>query len=301
MDAFGDLLRGLRAENAVFGQAALSPPWALRFGEGAPLTLVTLLRGSGYVVPASGEPQRVVRGDTAVARGPFLFVDSPASVSGPVPRVEVRGGTHGTGPTALVSGAYRMRTGVSQRLLAALPPALVVPGECEGEAVLDFIAAEIAADRPGQQIVLDRLLDWLLVCTLRAWFDRPEADPPAWYRALGDPVVGVALRAMHDDPAHPWTVASLAARAGVSRATFAKRFTDLVGEPPLSYLAAWRMDLAADLLAEPGATITSVARRVGYADGFGFSSAFKRIRGVPPSHHRAQYSAHTLVRTPSSS
>ncbi|MFD0383399.1 AraC family transcriptional regulator [Streptomyces stramineus] len=141
--------------------------------------------------------------------------------------------------------------------------------------------------RPRPQIVVDRLLDWLLVCTLREWFDHPEAAPPAWYQALGDDVVGPVLRAMHQAPAEPWTLASLAAEADVSRSTLAKRFTDLVGEPPLGYLTDWRMALAADLLTEPGATIAGVARRVGYADAFGFSAAFKRVRGVSPSAHRA--------------
>ncbi|MEV0621829.1 AraC family transcriptional regulator [Nonomuraea sp. NPDC050404] len=113
---------------------------------------------------------------------------------------------------------------------------------------------------------------------------RPEPIRPApGYRALADPRIGRALRLMHDRPAHSWTVASLGAEAGMSRATFARRFADLVGQPPLVYLTEWRMTLAADLLRRPGATVASVARKVGYADGFAFSNAFKRVRGVPPS------------------
>ncbi|NYI96222.1 AraC-like DNA-binding protein [Streptomonospora nanhaiensis] len=135
--------------------------------------------------------------------------------------------------------------------------------------------------------MLDRLLDWLLVCTLRDWFDLPEARPPAWYRALTDEAVGPALRAMHAAPARPWTTAELAAEAGVSRTTFAKRFRELMGEAPAAYLTEWRMDLAADLLADPQVTVAAVARRVGYADPFGFSAAFKRVRGVSPSSYRA--------------
>ena len=83
-----------------------------------------------------------------------------------------------------------------------------------GDAVLDHLAAEVAVDIPGQQVVLDRLLDWMLVCTLREWFDRPGGEPPAWWAAQRDPVVGDALRLLHADPAAPWTVASLAAGPG---------------------------------------------------------------------------------------
>jgi AraC-like DNA-binding protein len=100
-------------------------------------------------------------------------------------------------------------------------------------------------------------------------------------------VVGTALRLLHADPAAPWTVASLADRTGVSRSTLAKRFADLVGEPPLTYLTRWRMTLAADLLVEQGATtVGEIARSVGYSDPFGFSAAFKRVRGANPSEFR---------------
>jgi len=100
-------------------------------------------------------------------------------------------------------------------------------------------------------------------------------------------VAGPALRLLHDEPAAPWTVAALAARAGVSRSTLAKRFAELVGEPPLTYLTGRRMALAADLLAErTTATVSAIARHVGYADAFGFSAAFKRVRGVTPSEYR---------------
>ncbi|MFE1890211.1 AraC family transcriptional regulator, partial [Streptomyces microflavus] len=173
------------------------------------------------------------------------------------------------------------------------PPrrAVVWPAAHDCGPLRDYLVAQIGGARPGHQIVLDRLLDWMLVCTLRDWFDRPEAEPPGWYGALGDEVAGPALRAMHEDPAHPWTTAELAARAGVSRTTLAKRFTELVGDGPVAYLTEWRMTLAADLLTRPELTVAAVARRVGYADAFGFSAAFKRLRGESPSAYRQQASA----------
>ncbi|MGK5731073.1 AraC family transcriptional regulator [Streptomyces sp. URMC 124] len=314
MDPFDDLLRGVRANGAVFGGAVLSPPWALRFTDDAFLTLCIPLHGEGWLVPAEGEPRRLAAGEAAIVRGPepFVFTDDPfspqAGPAGPVREVSCcgpgtagtagMGGTEGTagvvdppagadGRTVLMAGAYRVPGEVPRRLLQVLPPLLVVPDDHDCTALRGYFETQLTAGPPGRQIVMDRLLDWLLVCTLRDWFGRPEAAPPAWYRALGDEVVGPVLRAMHEAPHRAWTLASLAAVAGVSRSTFAKRFHELLGEPPLAYLTEWRMTLAADLLGEPGATLASVARRVGYADPFGFSTAFKRVRGVSPSAYRA--------------
>lgn len=294
MDAFGDL----RAHGSLFGSSALSAPWALRFVDGAPLTLCTVLRGSGWIVPEHGEPEPLNAYDTVIVRGPgtFTFVDELGTAATPVACGEhcAEGGTRhrrgwhddGDGATTVIVGAYPVHGEIGARLLDALPAVLRVAGGGTGDAVLDHLAAEVAVDAPGQQVVLDRLLDWMLVCTLREWFDRPGGEPPAWWTAQRDPVVGHALRLLHAEPAAPWTVGSLAERTGVSRSTLAKRFADLVGEPPLTYLTHRRMALAADLLAGRDKTVAEVARAVGYADAFGFSAAFKRIRGANPSEFR---------------
>ncbi|PRX96778.1 AraC family transcriptional regulator [Allonocardiopsis opalescens] len=292
MDVFDELLRGVRGSGAVFGRSVLWPPWALRLGGGAYLTLVVPMRGAGWIVREGAEPRLVRLGEAAVVRGPepFTMADEPAAPRrlSPAPPADLDGLAPGelTGPTVLLVAGYQVGEQAPRRLLDALPPVVVVPDEEDCAGLRDYLEAQMAVERPGRQIVLDRLLDWLLVCTLRDWFDRPEAAPPGWYLALGDPVAGPALRAVHDDPARPWTTASLAELAGVSRTTFAKRFTELVGEGPVAYLTEWRMTLAADLLADPGLTVAAVARRVGYADPFGFSAAFKRVRGLSPSAHR---------------
>jgi AraC-like DNA-binding protein len=305
VDVFADLFRGVRAQGSLFGSSTLSPPWALRFVDGAPLTLCTVLGGAGWIVPSEGDPQPLRPYETVVVRGPatFTFVDELDTRAEPIAcgrfcATPEQGGTRhrigwndapgkGMGATTtLIVGAYPMHGEINSRLLEALPVALRVEAGGTGDAVLDHLAAEVALDIPGQQIVLDRLLDWMLVCTLREWFDRPNAEPPRWWAAQRDPVVGDALRLMHADPAAPWTVSALADRTGVSRSTLAKRFTELLGEPPLTYLTRWRMTLAADLLVDEASTIAQVADRVGYSDPFGFSAAFKRIRGVNPSEFR---------------
>lgn len=305
MDVFTEVFRGVRAHGSLFGSSVLTAPWALHFVDGAPLTLCTVLNGAGWIVPDGGPPEPLRAYETAVVRGPgaFTFVDDPETTAAPIACGEFcatpdQGGTthrlgwndHGgndVGATTLIVGAYPVRGEISRRLLDALPVVLRVEAGGTGDAVLDHLAAEVALDIPGQQVVLDRLLDWMLVCTLREWFDRPGGEPPAWWAAQRDPVVGEALRLMHADPAAPWTVAALAQRTGVSRATLAKRFTELLGEPPLTYLTRWRMTLAADLLVERDtATVAAVARSVGYADPFGFSAAFKRVRGINPTDFR---------------
>jgi len=91
---------------------------------------------------------------------------------------------------------------------------------------------------------------------------------------------------MHEDPARAWTIASLAAETGVSRSGLARRFQEVVGEPPMTFLTRWRLALAADLLSEPDATLSSVAYEVGYSSPYAFSTAFKRVRGVSPQEHR---------------
>ncbi|MFI6257626.1 AraC family transcriptional regulator [Micromonospora zamorensis] len=307
MDAVASLLNGPRAQGAFLLRSVLTPPWSMRIEDQAPLTLVAMVQGDAWVLADESAAVRLGAGDLAIIRGPdpYTVADDPATA----PQVIIHPGqlcttpdgqelpemmelgvrTWGNspdGPTMLLTGTYTMRGEVSQRLLSALPPLLVVAGHSWDSPLVPLLAAEIVKDDPGQEAVLDRLLDLLLIAALREWFARPAARAPGWYRAHSDPIVGRALQMLHNNPAQPWTVASLAARTGVSRAALARRFTELVGEPPMSYLTEWRLALAADLLREPGATVGAVARHVGYGSSFALSTAFKRNRGVSPREHR---------------
>ena len=307
MDAVAGLLDGPRARGAFLLRSSMDPPWSLRIQDEAPLTLVAVVRGEAWIVPDDGEAVRLERDDVAIVRGPdpYLAADDPATppqavihpgqrcttpdgreLTGMTDRGVRTWGNSADGATVLLTGTYQFDGEVSQRLLRALPALLVLrAGEWDCP-VIPLLAAEIVKDEPGQEAVLDRLLDLLLIAVLRAWFARPEAGAPAWYRAYGDPIVGQALRLLHHDPARRWTVAELARAVGVSRAALARRFNDLVGEPPMSFLTGWRIALAADLLREPGATIGSVAHKVGYSSPFALSTAFKRVRGVSPQEFR---------------
>jgi AraC-like DNA-binding protein len=187
----------------------------------------------------------------------------------------------------LLTATYPVAEGARTRVLNGVPDTIVVPGAAGHAPLLDAIVTELAAPRAGRQVVLDRLLDLLMVTALREWFDRSGDAAPAWFRAGRDPFIGPALRALHRTPARRWTVAGLAAEAGLSRAAFARRFTQLVGEPPMSYLTCWRLCLAADLLRDTDLAVGEIARRVGYANGYALSTAFLRAHGRRPTEHRA--------------
>jgi AraC-like DNA-binding protein len=298
MDAMVGLLDGPRARGAFLLRTILDPPWSLRIQDRAPLCLIAVLRADAWILPDTGEPVRLRPGDVAVVRGPepYTVADSPTTrpqvVVHPGERCTTPDGedlhlamdlgvrTWGTsldGASVMLVGTYLQETEIGRRLLTALPHLAVLSVDSP---LLPLLHEEIARDEPGQEAVLDRLLDLLLISVLRTWF--AQADAPAWYRANADPIVGKALRMLHNNPAGPWTVAELAARTGVSRAALARRFTDVVGEPPMAYLTGWRLALAADLLRDPAATIGSVARQVGYGSPFALSAAFKRVRGVSP-------------------
>lgn len=319
MDALASLLNDVRTNGALFGQSVMRPPWSVHFTDGAALTMLVMVQGQAWIHADAarldgGDPVRIRVGDVAIVVGeaPFSIADSP---DGALPvRYTVREAGQcvrddGTvlpaalnlgvrrcddpddGSAVVLTGSYHVKGAVPQRLLGALPRLVVVPDEDEMCPLMEVTFAEIGRDKPGQQAVLDRLLDLLLLTTLREWFDRPEADAPSWYQALGDPIVGPVLRLVHDAPERPWTVATLADQVAVSRATLARRFNDLVGEPPMVYLRSWRLSLAADLLRRTDATVDAVAQQVGYVDGYSLSVAFKRVLGTRPSTYRSKHQA----------
>jgi AraC-like DNA-binding protein len=308
VDVLSDLLHRARASNALVRQLIQRPPWSVTYADAPPLTVAATLGGHASIRLDGAAPVRLAAGDIALIKGTgtHTIADDPATPPQFVihrGRKQLADGTavidHRTlaprtygdglpGATIMLRGAYELRGDVGDRLLDMLPPLAVVPAGPRTRAALDLLATEIARDEPGQDAVLHRLLDLVLVLALRAWCARPATALPAWYRALAEPAIGDALRLLHEDPAHRWTVAGLAAKVGMSRAAFAARFTGLVGQPPLTYLTGWRMTLAADLLRDTEATVAAVAHDVGYADSFAFSVAFKRAHGVSPSIWRRQ-------------
>jgi AraC-like DNA-binding protein len=293
MDPLSDMLADIRAEGASVHQAALDPPWRLRFATDAPLTMVTAVAGRAELVLRDGTGHRLTAGSTAIVRAPFDLVDDRSTLDRPIPAVPIDAALTTAAPQVdrhvLIAGTYRPAGARHQRLLRALPEALVLDEDVDDVLWLHSMRDALArAHTPGGQAMLDRILDWGLVCTLGCWFERQEAGAPDWYLGALDPVTGPALEAIHRHPSRPWTVEALAARAHVSRAHFAKRFTEVMAQPPLRYVTERRMELAADLLADPAVGVAEAAAAVGYRDAFAFSTAFKRHRGLSPRAYRSR-------------
>jgi AraC-like DNA-binding protein len=304
MDGLGHLLSGPRAREAFLLRMVMQPPWSVRIEDDPALTLLAVARGSMWVTGGLGEPLELGAGDVMVVQGGpvYTVADHPSTPS----QVTVRKGnecydpdgrlvaqsmslgvrTWGNsqdGETVLLVGTWEAEAEAGRALLSSLPPFLMLRRDEWNAALVDALGAEMVQDQPGQEVVLDRLLDLVLVTAVRAWLADQAAAPGL---AASDPVVDHVLRLMHHSPEHAWTIASLARDAGVSRAALARRFTEAVGEPPMTYLTGWRLSLAADLLVATDRGVEQVAREVGYGSPFALSAAFKRVRGVSPQQHR---------------
>ncbi|MEV4974561.1 AraC family transcriptional regulator [Streptomyces scopuliridis] len=250
--------------------------WLLSDG-GAPVSLgvgdaVLLPHGTGHVI-ADSPVDAAIAAETAVPFEQWLAETGQRERSD---RTE----------TEMLCGTYWLDCSRMHPLMAELPEVVHLPhrvgSHVELRAAIDLLAGELDERRPGSCIALPNLLDLLLVYMIRSWMT--ETSGGAWPGALGDPVTASALRAMHSNPGAPWSVDRLAAEAGVSRPTLARRFATLVGRPPMAYLTWWRVILAATLLRDTPDTLATIAGRVGYGSPY----AFERELGTTPGRYRAQ-------------
>ena len=190
--------------------------------------------------------------------------------------------------TELVCGGLRLEHPSARRLLDGLPPIVhvrTVRRTVLG-ATLDLLAEEVRSREVGSEAVISRLCDVLVIQAIRHWMTSSEATGSPWLRAMGDPQIGLALAALHAEPAVPWTVESLASRAAMSRSAFAARFRELLGQPVMGYLTELRLQLAVDLLHRSDRTVAEVATAVGYESDASFSRVFKRHLGTSPRQMR---------------
>ncbi|WP_120003392.1 AraC family transcriptional regulator [Nesterenkonia muleiensis] len=310
MDALTNILSHIRSAGALLGKNLMTPPWSIRFTDGASITLLTMLRGEAWVIPDDDAPVRLQNRDLAVVNGSrsFLLTSDPHVSVEPFYVFAEEGtctdaagnlladeeiclgvrtcGTQLEAEHALLTGSYTTTGRIAERLMSSLPRVLVVPHQQQRSSHLSLLEAEIVLEEAGQQAILDRLLDLVLIGTLRDWLALPEASPPGWHRAATDPVVGAALTAIHNAPSQPWTVETLADEAQVSRATLARRFSEVMEESPIAYLTGWRLSMAADLLERSQDTVESIARQVGYSSAYALSAAFTREFDIRPTQHR---------------
>lgn len=292
VDVLSDVVTTMRTGRPHSARVTHRAPFGRRFPAVDAAGFHVVLQGLCWLFPADGDPVALAPGDVVfLPRGQSHgLADSPGTTLADAPAaltaVEPTDGDPATAVT--LCGAYTFDRARSHPVLGDLPETVHVPARAGRHAalraVVDLLDGEVTEAGPGRDAMLCALLDALLLHILRAWF--AERGDTGWAAALHDPAVAAALRAVHDDPARPWTVATLAARAGLSRAAFARRFTALVGQPPLAYLTWWRMTLAARTLRDADTPIAAVARQAGYTSEFAFAAAFKREHGHPPGRFR---------------
>jgi AraC-like DNA-binding protein len=307
-DPLGEALHSLRMNGAFYCRSELSAPWGL-----------TLPPMPGYIwfhAPTSGSCVLETGGDrpTLLRPGDFALVphgeghvlrsdaDAPAPHILDLERELVSdryellrhggGGSH----SLLICGAVRFEHPAGRNLVQILPPAIHLEGSGSAglewmQRTLGLMADEARTLRPGGEAVITRLADILVVQAVRSWLERDPAARTGWLGALQDRQVGRAIALIHREPERPWTVASLARELAMSRSAFAARFTELVGEPVMHYVARWRMQVALGSLTHEDATVAELAARLGYRSAAAFARAFKRVMGVPPGAVRRQGAA----------
>jgi AraC-like DNA-binding protein len=302
LDLVGDAISAMRTGEPQVARALLQPPWGLRFPAfGAPGVHV-ILKGTAWLLPPDdAAPILLTAGDVALLRRrrPHGLADDPATplwdadLAAHVPAehwpADGSAFDAGTGGTVLIGGTYRLAGARPHPLLESLPDVVHLPARVgassDVRAVVDLLGAEMDRNLPGVSAATPALLDLLLLYGLRAWFEAGDTTS-GWALARRDPAISAAIRAIQEEPRSPWTVSGLAQRSNLSRAAFARRFTELTGQPPLTYLTWWRMTIAARLLQTTEEPLAVIADRVGYGTEYAFSKAFKRELGVAPSRYR---------------
>lgn len=322
-DPLSDVLRAVQLRGSVFFMLDMSSPWAAGMPDGATLAPIlvpqaqqvlsfhVIARGACWGGLLGEPPSRFEAGDVIVfprgdgyyfsmARQVGPLVPDPVEAlgfmrgmkGGQLPFV-IEGGGGGADRLEVVCGFLGCDNGPFNPLLAALPRLLHVrraPGAAGDrlDRLMELTLAEAREPAPGSESVRLRLSELMFVEVLRRHLSGPAAEQAGWLVGLRDEYVGRALALLHERAAHPWTLDQLAADVGLSRSGFADRFARLVGEPPMQYLARWRMQVAARLLTDGTAKVAAVALEVGYDSEAAFSRAFKKIAGISPAAWRGR-------------
>jgi AraC-like DNA-binding protein len=303
MDALSDVLDVSRISGSVLARVRAHEPWGIELAPAGGAAFHAITAGTCWLRVGQSPPLQLMPGDVVLlpggARhelasapaGPTRAYDRVAKEQLVTPEGELV--IRGPGAaTCFLCAGYSYDHEVTQPLLSLLPPVLHVAasdvaGDSAVQATLRLLAVELGRQGEGSRAVVERLIDILLVHLVREWLARAgDDDAASWIRGLRDPAVARTLALLHGRPAESWTLEQLAAEAHLSRSTLARRFADRVGEPPLTYLARWRMDVAARLLRETDEPVGEVGRRVGYSSEYAFSRAFSRIRGQAPGRYR---------------
>ncbi|MDG4882355.1 AraC family transcriptional regulator [Mesorhizobium sp. WSM4884] len=302
MDALSEILSSVRLGSAVIGYARLAPPWGIAVDPARGAAIHLVQNGDCWLrLPDAEAPINVSEGDIIlVASGVAHALSNP--VDAPVAPIAAMlskaaagtGNSHDSEATTLLCAKFSLDEGTPHPMISLLPPLIhLTRAQIEANPslhlVVELLRLEAVSDMTGHDIAAPRLLDSALVFLLRAWLDSQPLGGGGWFDALRDKGIARALRLIHEAPTEPWTVNELAKCALQSRATFARRFTRLMGVPPLTYVARWRMNLAARALRETNQTVEKIAHTVGYDSAPSFSQAFNRIVGQAPGAYRNSF------------
>jgi AraC-like DNA-binding protein len=195
---------------------------------------------------------------------------------------------NGGGDVFLVGSRFEVNSRHAEVLLQTLPPLMQVKTSGDRARLrwsIELMMEELREARPGSSLVAQQLAHMMLVQALRLYLSERSRNDIGWFAALADPQLSAALGAIHADPAFAWTVQKLAARAGMSRSTFAERFRERTGETPIAYLTRWRMMLAGEKLIHGRDTLARIAVSLGYESEPAFNTAFKRVMGISPRRY----------------
>lgn len=309
-DLLSQMLTLIRLRGELVFSSELAAPWTLTFEPG-PSYFHVVMDGDLWVEVPGQEPLQATSGDLLMiphGAGHTLRMGDAAAV--PVADIlkeqaqqgelAIRFGGNGA-RTNLVSGAFRFEGENMPSMMAAMPALIHIPrdkrtdevGWLEGLAY--YLLLEARASHAGAALMISRLIDIVIIRTLRSWVQIAPTGSVGWLGALVDRRIGRALAALHEAPFRTWSVSGLAEIAAMSRSSFAERFTTLVGEPPLQYQTHWRLALAKDMLENTELRVKDAARRVGYESEAAFSRAFKARFGVAPksAKHRVRQDAET--------
>ncbi len=299
IDPLGEALYILRMSGSFYSLCEFTAPWGLVLPPMRDVLMFHVVTDGRCWLEVDGmEPRPLQPGDLAlVPRGEGHRLASEPGVPGPglfnLPREAIseryeilRQGGGGVA-ARLVCGVVRFDHPAAHHLVSVLPRMIIVAAASSPhldwqQSTLRLMADEARALRPGGETVITRLADILVIQAIRSWIAEDPAAQTGWLGALRDPRIGQAITLIHREPARAWSVANLAHEVAMSRSAFAARFVELVGEPPMHYVARWRMHVARTWLKEEGATLGELAHRLGYQSEAAFSRAFKRFTGVSP-------------------
>ena len=297
MDPLSDVLSLLRPRSCVAGGFDAGAPWSIQYPKNEGIKCYALVSGACWLaVDGVADPVRLTAGDCfLLPRGrPFRLASdlalTPVNAASAY-RAARPGGliSMGGGGDCLIVGGYFALTGKQAGvLLGVLPPIVHIRKEADRAALrwsLERMTLELRERQPGDVLVVQHLAYMMLVQALRLCLAEGARGGVGWLYALADRQMSAAISAMHDDPAHRWTLQALAERAGMSRTSFAVKFKRTVGVSPMDYLARWRMMLAGDRLTHSSDPLSAIAQDLGYESESAFSTAFKRVMGCSPRQY----------------